>query len=321
MYINERNGTNGNNINIETFFHTTRHYRNQFKNLKLGPEIGAKSVFGQVFTLLPDNRYVLKRSKFINETAKKAFETEIKVGSMPDIKKVGPRVYAYRFVTKNGSDYGEYIMDNVTNGKTYEHVEDLRAYFRRVYRTYFCPSNNFKEPIAVALYKTLLKFYQITKGFHGDLHAGNIFVLTDDKNKIKVRFIDFGTHRKFANKSTSDCIENYFQRTFKKLPEITYMTENWSQPYIYNFNNGGQPHSSNLWRLERTGLLQHLKNLNKNRPKTQLPMTPPPPPRHRNKTNIAKLEHVLYNYAIKGTDPVTRKKLANQINQLKKHVY
>ena len=94
---------------FSNFFSKTKYgetARIQFKNFEKGKRIGKESAFGQVFALTNRNgvmdKYVLKRTLFskTDKSARLSFETEIKVGSMPGIEEVGPRVYIYRIVEK-----------------------------------------------------------------------------------------------------------------------------------------------------------------------------------------------------------------------------
>jgi hypothetical protein len=232
----------------------------RFENFSVGSRIGTESAFGQVFKLkdMSGNmeEYVLKRIRFANKTAEKSFETEIRVGSIPGIEEVGPRVYAHRVVTKeNGSKYGEYIMDNITQGEKYEKVEDLEHYLIRNYGSHSCPYTGSREPIVKALHGTLLRFYQLTGGSHGDLHDGNIFVLTDSNGKIKVRFIDFGAFKDFKNKRISQCVSDYLNREL--AGQYTNRAKNdkrYDPGYVKNFNNESQPHTNNRTRLSHVGL-------------------------------------------------------------------
>jgi hypothetical protein len=77
------------------------------KGRNIGRKIGEGYV-GTVFCLKPDCRYVLKSTTKENDHQ---FQTEIKIGSIPGIEEVGPRVYGYYINGKTGERI--YIMDNV----------------------------------------------------------------------------------------------------------------------------------------------------------------------------------------------------------------
>jgi hypothetical protein len=223
---------------------------------KTGLQIGDESQHGSVFQLKNtlngnDHRYVLKRMNFIDDEDEYIFNNEVKVGSTPDIEQVGPRIYAYRIikVPEKNEEYGEYIMDHVTFGKVYDIVENLDSYLQRVYGTIAFPTRARRSIVMIKLREALLKFYQITGGFHGDLHGGNIYILTDKNGEITVRFIDYGSHREFANKSIEPTLKNYFnKKTFKNI-NYTNLS-NYYQGYggVLEFKKG-QLYTKNQGRL------------------------------------------------------------------------
>lgn len=150
----------------------------------------AEGGYGEVFKLI-DTRFVLK-VMFFNESNGsdnlKIFLNEIKVGSTPGIQAVGPKIYAFK-ITHNLAGKaikGEYIMDNLGNFK------NLKQYARN-------KNIRYDHPIYKELRNTILKFWKITKGYHGDLHSGNIAVIENPNGSIKVKLIDYGAHKKFKN--------------------------------------------------------------------------------------------------------------------------
>jgi hypothetical protein len=115
--------------------------------------------------------------------------------------------------------------------------------------------------------ETLMKFYKITKGYHGDLHGGNVFVLTNSDGEIQVRFIDFGSHREFKNNKNSDCIEEYFQKQFKETSNNISSYHNKKRGRIFEFEKGPLL-TKNEYILNNYGLLSKLLN------KHKIPRTP-----------------------------------------------
>ncbi len=268
-------GRKGLSLSINTTEGQTEYgkkYHIHLQDFKIGSQIGANSLYGKVFKLRDkngnDDKYVLKRIQFRDDYSRQSFENEVRVGQLPGIEQVGPRIYAYRFVTNDnaGIKFGEYIMDNITHGETYTRVEDLNDYFKRLYGTWFCPYSKGNYPIVKPFRETLVKFYKITKGFHGDLHGGNVFVLTKPDGEIKVRFIDFGAHREFKNNKNVDCIEKYFQKEFKQVGTNVSFYHGKQPGRFFEFNNG-QLFTSNEHRLANYGLLGKLKDINE-KPRT-----------------------------------------------------
>jgi predicted unusual protein kinase regulating ubiquinone biosynthesis (AarF/ABC1/UbiB family) len=174
--------------------------------MTIGKKIGS-GLFGQVFLLAPDDRYVLKTTKKENVYQ---FKKEIEIGSIPGIQEVGPRVYCY----KKTSDNLMYIMDNVAKMDGCNNCKSmsLDEYFKDNFSGQ-CPLKT--HPIVKMLARTLIRFYTITKGWHGDLHFGNIMVILDNDEKLKsIKLIDYGTHQKFinSNKNLPECLKGMFER-------------------------------------------------------------------------------------------------------------
>jgi hypothetical protein len=167
-------------------------------NIKAGPIISGGN-FGTVRKLTPG--FVIKRMKLTSPRDRKIFLNEIRVGTMPGIKEVGPKIYAYRMsYTK-----GEYIMDDLGNFVT------LSSFTKNT-----CPPKN--HPIYKALKECLVKFYKITGGYHGDLHMGNIAVVLDKLGLFKkIMIYDYGAHRPFKNNSTASCFEDYMKKINKNF--------------------------------------------------------------------------------------------------------
>lgn len=215
-----------------------------------GKKLGRESAYGVVHDVGKPGIYVIKRMNFHDEDDVKSFRNEIKVGSLPRIGEVGPRIYAYKIIMRsNGNDlgYGEYIMDHVTKGQKYKRFLDLNDYFDEKYKT-FCPTSLTGDPILQALKETLFKFYTITKGYHGDLHGGNILVLIPTQGEPSVQIIDYGSHKEFANKSNETCVSKYLQKQYaEKYLNVSnkWRTRNNKIRQVFNFPSGGQLHTAN----------------------------------------------------------------------------
>jgi serine/threonine protein kinase len=140
------------------------------KLYRTGESIGARSVHGTV-RKLSNNKFVIKKIPFTNNSQKHSFNTEVKVGSKPRIAEVGTRVFAFR----STDSYGEYIMDRITKGVS---VKNLRP------NEYLHYKNKIQQKLNA--------FHAITGGEHGNLHGGNILILFEGNN---VKFIDYGAFR------------------------------------------------------------------------------------------------------------------------------
>jgi len=165
---------------------------------------GDSSSFGAVYQI-GNTDYVLKIMGPKTTKNKNIFVNEIGIGSISGIQAVGPRIYCY----KETSNQLMYVMDNVASmcppGKTCT-SESISRYFGNR-----CPVET--HPIYQMVYDTLMKFYQITKGWHGDLHTGNMMVLLDqNRDLVSVKIIDYGAHRKFTNSTVPNCLEDIFNK-------------------------------------------------------------------------------------------------------------
>jgi hypothetical protein len=172
--------------------------------------IGTPSAFGEVYSF-GSGRYVIKRMYLKNKTDSNIFKNEIYTGRIKGIEEVGPRIYAWRL----GEDrersppqwYGEYIMDHLTLGEKGVKISPISRLgcLRR------------GSPLFNMTIRTIIRFWQITKGFHGDLHAGNMCVITKDSEIKRVMIYDYGAHFK-SNKAVT-CIDTFIknmQNVFKR---------------------------------------------------------------------------------------------------------
>ena len=218
-----KNTTNKNNagsiLGKEVGWITTKHARPGVldKLSRTSERIGAASVFGVVKKLLygtSDNTYVIKFVKFspINTNKEFSFMTEVRIGSLRRIGKVGPRVIAYRKTLKGG----EYVMDNVEMGN--KNAKTYSASNKRIKIT---------PPLWSLIKSTINNFYKITKGYHGDLHGNNIMIVIN-KTSVLVKIIDYGAHRRF-NTNFGNVVQIYKGAKVYKPGGI-------GQKFIYNKN-------------------------------------------------------------------------------------
>lgn len=214
----------------KTFFKRNKKYSHRYpagKNIFVKDRIGNESAYGQVFSVDIDNyrpgAFVLKYMRFPSRNRnafRNIFENEIAVGA--DIRlydrSVGPTVLAYKVT----DDYGMYIMNEFSSGRVGYDAVSLYRYIGNS-----CPSPN--STLIVELKETLLKFYKITQGYHGDLHEGNItVVLRPDKTIYRVWVFDYGAHKKFSSKLPKNCkslndvfsiINSEFRANYQSAPE------------------------------------------------------------------------------------------------------
>jgi hypothetical protein len=187
--------------------------RNQnFRNaINSSQQIGTKissGAFGSVYRL-SDPRFVMKVMMIDNGNSNntsdnlKIFLNEVRVGSIPGIQSVGPKIYAWKLIRRpDGRVYsGRYIMDNLGSFDSFSDYTD--KYFKNS-----CPPLG--HPLYTKLRKTLEKFWRITKGYHGDLNPSNIAVIHENGEVRKVRIIDFGSHKKFkTNVNSTTCFNDF----------------------------------------------------------------------------------------------------------------
>jgi hypothetical protein len=185
--------------------HTGRNadFQNAIRNRTVGKAIGdIITAYGTVHEIGTSLKYVVKRMRIRDANSRKIFFNEIRVGSMPGIQKVGPRIYAWRI--KDG--YGEYIMDNFVRGTRGLTVKYLSDYMKKHYSKTCPPKSN---PIWGRLRTLLKNFWIITKGYHGDLHMFNIAVIQKGDSIVRLVIFDYGSHKKFkAPVNTSMCFDD-----------------------------------------------------------------------------------------------------------------
>lgn len=215
--------------------------------------------FGAVFKLITsagkDNVYVVKYMKFNTQSLisdKTIFMNEISVGSNKQLyaKETGPVIYTYSINDKRGL----YIMDNVLRGEQDSESIQLSKFIKAYYPN-APPSPN--SQLIKKLKQTLLHFYNLTKGYHGDLHTGNIAVIINkNTHSIKrVMIYDYGAHRKFTNFKTHSYLSNVLQHINNEWRQNGAQIKNqWpARSGVYVKNTGiAQPFRSNKQMLMLT---------------------------------------------------------------------
>jgi len=190
----------------------------KISQLRVGDRIGGDTSFGSVRLLGDDGKYVVKRMVFKanrNTDYLKIFLNEVRVGRMPHIAKVGPKIHLWRLIRDSTGEAvaGEYIMDSFTKGNPNLKVFTLSQYFRSS-----CPARG--HPIFGKLRETLFNFWRITQGYHGDLHTSNIAVLVKRDGSIaRLLIFDYGAHKRFKETASSSCFEDFvdqIDREFQK---------------------------------------------------------------------------------------------------------
>jgi hypothetical protein len=184
--------TYNNTLNSENGWKLTRHAPKGILNRLSrtgGQRIGHDSVFGSVYTLMHNgnnSRYVIKHIPFKNNKnrdRKHIFKTEVKIGGIRNIGRVGPRVIAYRMTPFGGN----YVMDHVKMGDSRAKIFSLADVRSQITPDFW---NKIKKKIK--------EFENITHGNHGDLHGDNILIVQSKKTgKTDIRIIDYGAHRTY----------------------------------------------------------------------------------------------------------------------------
>ena len=231
-----------------------------------GVRIGKESAFGEVFDI--GHGLVKKVVYFPNRLFNylKIFMNEVRVGRTPGIEAVGPKVYAWRVVRNERGEMtqGEYIMDNFAAVPPAYMVMVLDDYIQKLGA---CPAPS--HPIYAKLKAALLTFWRLTKGYHGDLHAGNIAVVVNRATKMpkSVVIFDYGAHKRFkSHTNTETCFDEYidiidreFQRRSRKQ---TVRLKNGVIPYFLGrFGQGRKANTNSLRGINVAGF--HVSNQSK----------------------------------------------------------
>lgn len=162
-----------------------------------------------VFEETNESKYMLK---ILDKKFRIQFWTEIKYGQIPGIEKSGVRVHAHA-ILENGS--GVYIMDHASMGDP--NVSATMTVDMYSKKPFF---NAVK--LNTMLKSTLLTFYRTVKGFHGDLHDGNVMVNLDKKNKLlSVKIIDYANITPFTRSKrmprSFDHVMSKIKKEFNRL--------------------------------------------------------------------------------------------------------
>jgi hypothetical protein len=231
---------------------------------KLDKTLGIPSAYGKVYKIRNTNgitnKYVLKVMIFNDyKNDQIIFRNEVEIGSIPGIEEVGPRIYAWKI--ENGQ--GQYIMDHVEFGSNTVWSMTLKEYLMKQ-KNGTCPKNT--PQLIKKLRDTLINFYKITGGRHGDLHYGNIMVILNrDLDVTAFRIIDYGAHRKFnLNKlGKPSCLGDYLKAELKgSYKNMSREYPNFANLKIRKYNSGGQMYTNNEKRLKNIGVLNNLSKLN-----------------------------------------------------------
>lgn len=160
---------------------------------------------------LKNPRFVLKSFNFFDHDQDdlKVFFNELKIGSLPGIQAVSPKIYAFKLIREPKYDtiiQGQFVMDNIEQLGT---VDSLNEYSKKFFN-YNCPPLN--HPIYSKIRETLEKFWKITCGYHGHLHPNNIAIIHNNGDVKHVRILNYGTHKKFKQPiSNSTCFNDFLK--------------------------------------------------------------------------------------------------------------
>ena len=232
------------------------------------PNLNAEGYFGKITKIGGD--YVKKsidlRRKNQNSNLEKVFMNEIRVGSMAGMF---PRIYAWRIKKQQGKPYSaEYIMDDFRIAPPGFKVVLMREFLEMKYGD-TCPAAS--EPIYARLKEAILKFWKTSKGYHGDLHVGNMAVMynTEDKSVKKVIIFDYGSHRRFKTSTNSEtCFEKFIQIIDKEFSNSIKGVKQRYHPQgtqiLAAIPRNNQAYRSNTSMLRGLRLTQQSKIINKN---------------------------------------------------------
>jgi hypothetical protein len=165
----------------------------------------------------------------------KIFLNEVRVGSLPGIQQVGPKIYAWKVNRDSSGEIqsADYIMDDFTVAPVGHKVFMMKQYAKTMGA---CPAQG--HPIYAKIKEAVLKFWRLTKGYHGDLHMGNMAVMINKKTKepVKVIIFDYGSHKKFkANTGNSTCFEGFLRIIDKEFSNRYAKKTLNSRGYFPNF--------------------------------------------------------------------------------------
>ncbi len=161
-----------------------------------GPTIGTESVNGVIFPILNSDR-VVKITKIEVPEQINDFDTEVQIGRMPGIKKVGTQIYNSTMFDLGSTRLAAYVMDNLLTRR--EKILNYKVIPLSKYK----PLDQKEKERSVRMYEKLLfDFYKVSRGWHGDLHGQNIQVIRDGYGRLsRMKIIDYGSHVMFKNQN------------------------------------------------------------------------------------------------------------------------
>jgi tRNA A-37 threonylcarbamoyl transferase component Bud32 len=208
------------------------------------------SIHGHAYVLSTRTRtptkYAIKTMDLSDKNERLTFFNELKVGKVAGIGEVGPRYYAFKVQDGIGTIIMDLICDCMDNNCNCT----LKKYL----------SNSHKildSDFYTKLNTTLTKFFKLTKGFHGDLHSGNIMVsLNPDWSVKKFHIIDYGSFTKFRNTAGINTINlrqllNKINSEYESLDNPNYWWNFPSGSRARDPRKGGQLYESNKKKLEK----------------------------------------------------------------------
>lgn len=150
--------------------------------------IGEKSADGVAF-ILNDQTKVGKLILCKTESDYHRAEREFLIGRAMGRKGIGPNVYTY-YETKNSTNRINIFSNRQQFGFIYIIMDNLWYGAKRLYTMREYIRKGYEYPKNKVL--NLLDRMEASGVVHGNLHRGNIIVVTDKKGGLKVYFIDFG---------------------------------------------------------------------------------------------------------------------------------
>lgn len=231
------------------------------QDTKIGSRIGSESVNGVVYELGNDSKFVLK-VMLEKITFEADFKNEVRVGHIQGIEKVGTKIYNSSYGPIRTRDgvlmyLGTYIMDHLKGGDANSQVVTLDKYVRRYYGK-SCPKT--KDTVLQMYVDLIFQFYQITKGWHADLHAENIQVILKKDGSVKtMKVIDYGSHTPFKRDiSKMTCLDDVLDAinlNWKNIPNNNAQNSGW--PLFHKFpenKNKSQLIHSNAGAIRNAGM-------------------------------------------------------------------
>ena len=184
--------------------------------------------FGKVHEI--GTKYVLKTMKIKSPTDLNIFLNEVETGSNPAIKNYGTRIYKWRLIYSGDKVVaGQYIMEHVLKGHRDHTALTLHKFLNGA-----CPSPEIKKMVTDAV----MGFWRVTGKKHGDLHAGNIMIIKNERGvPIKALIIDYGASKKVLNMPTTGCLNNFINAVRRNnFENFSEKVKNNRHYFNYNYN-------------------------------------------------------------------------------------